>query len=115
VRQAPPIGRPVTLRASGPIVCQRSRASSASGTLAPVPRICGREAELRVLGEALGRVVAGGAAVVLVEGEAGIGKSRLLAEVLGDARGRAYPRTSTDGSRRRLAAPACRRAELGRC
>jgi hypothetical protein len=27
---------------------------------------------LRVLGEALGRVVAGGAAVVLVEGEAGI-------------------------------------------
>ena len=58
------------------------------GTLAPVPRICGREAELGALGEALGRVAAGGPAVVLVEGEAGIGKTRLLAQVLQDARGR---------------------------
>ncbi len=58
------------------------------GTLAPVPRICGREAEIEALGEALGRVAAGGPAIVLVEGEAGIGKTRLLAQVLEDARGR---------------------------
>jgi DNA-binding CsgD family transcriptional regulator len=58
------------------------------GALAPVPRICGREAEIGALGQALGRVAAGGPAIVLVEGEAGIGKSRLLAEVLADARGR---------------------------
>jgi len=58
------------------------------GTLAPVARICGREAEIQALGEALDRVAAGGPAIVLVEGEAGIGKTRLLAEVLGDAAGR---------------------------
>jgi DNA-binding CsgD family transcriptional regulator len=55
---------------------------------APVPRICGREAEIQALGEALDRVAAGEPAIVLVEGEAGIGKTCLLAEVLADARGR---------------------------
>src|SRR6516165_1848031 len=58
------------------------------GTLAPVPRICGREAEIQALGEALDRVAAGGPAVGLVEGEAGIGKTRLLAKALEDAAGR---------------------------
>jgi len=58
------------------------------GAVAPVPRIYGREAEIRALGEALDRVAAGGPAIVLVEGEAGIGKTRLLAQVLQDARGR---------------------------
>jgi DNA-binding CsgD family transcriptional regulator len=58
------------------------------GTLAPVPRICGREAEIQALGEVLDGVTAGGPAVVLVEGEAGIGKTRLLAQVLEDAAGR---------------------------
>ena len=58
------------------------------GTLAPVPRICGREAEIQALGEALDRVAAGGPAIVLVEGEAGIGKTRLLAKALEDAVGR---------------------------
>jgi AAA ATPase domain len=52
------------------------------GTLAPVARICGREAEIQALGEALDRVAAGGPAIVLVEGEAGIGKTRLLGQVL---------------------------------
>ena len=59
--------------------------------LAPVPRICGREAEIQALGEALDRVASGGPAIVLVEGEAGIGKTRLLAQVLQDARGRDMP------------------------
>jgi DNA-binding CsgD family transcriptional regulator/tetratricopeptide (TPR) repeat protein len=58
------------------------------GTLAPVPRICGREAEIQALGGVLDRVAAGGPAIVLVEGEAGIGKTRLLTEVLEDAAGR---------------------------
>ena len=58
------------------------------GAVAPVLRICGREAEIQALGEALGRVAAGGPAIVLVEGEAGIGKTRLLAQALEDARGR---------------------------
>jgi len=58
------------------------------GAPVPVTRICGREAELGALGEALDRVAAGGPAIVLVEGEAGVGKTRLLAEALEDARGR---------------------------
>ena len=58
------------------------------GAVAPVRRICGREAEIRALGEALDRVAASGPAIVLVEGEAGIGKTRLLAEALQDARSR---------------------------
>jgi predicted ATPase len=58
------------------------------GAVAPVARICGREAEVQVLGEALGCVAAGGPVIVLVEGEAGIGKTRLLAQVLADAAGR---------------------------
>src|SRR6516164_4052631 len=58
------------------------------GPLAPVPRICGREAEIQALGEALDRVAAGGPAIVLVEGEAGIGKTRLLAKALEDTAGR---------------------------
>src|SRR5690349_18299364 len=57
------------------------------GTLAPVPRICGREAEIQALGEALDQVAAGGPAIMLVEGEAGIGKTRLLAKALEDAAG----------------------------
>ncbi|HYB18439.1 MAG TPA: BREX system ATP-binding domain-containing protein [Streptosporangiaceae bacterium] len=58
------------------------------GAVAAVPRICGREAEIAALGEALGRAAAGGSAIVLIEGEAGIGKTRLLAEALENARSR---------------------------
>jgi len=74
----------------------RARRSSATGgnsiktmgTLAPVPCIRGREAETAVLSEALDRVASGRRAVVLIEGEAGIGKTRLLDVALEDARGR---------------------------
>jgi len=58
------------------------------GTLAPVPGIRGRAAEIAVLRDAVDRVASGRPAVVLIEGEAGIGKTRLLAGVLEDARGR---------------------------
>jgi DNA-binding CsgD family transcriptional regulator/DNA-binding Lrp family transcriptional regulator len=42
--------------------------------------IRGRDAELSAFGEMLGRVRSGSGAVLLIEGAAGIGKSRLLAE-----------------------------------
>ncbi len=48
------------------------------GTLAPVPGIRGRAAEIAVLGDAVDRVVSGLPAVVLIEGEAGIGKRPVL-------------------------------------
>jgi DNA-binding CsgD family transcriptional regulator len=41
----------------------------------------GRDGELALIGEQLGRVRAGSGAVVLLEGAAGLGKSRLLVEV----------------------------------
>lgn len=55
---------------------------------ARAPWLRGRETETGVLREALDRVASGGQAIVLVEGEAGIGKTRLLEEVLADAAGR---------------------------
>ena len=57
-------------------------------TMAPALRIRGRAAEIAVLGESLDRVTAGRLSVVLIEGEAGIGKTRLLDAALQDARGR---------------------------
>jgi predicted ATPase len=51
-------------------------------TLAPTSPLRGRAVELRTLIDALGRAAGGRPAVVIVEGEAGIGKSRLLAEAL---------------------------------
>jgi DNA-binding CsgD family transcriptional regulator/DNA-binding Lrp family transcriptional regulator len=44
------------------------------------PTIRGRDAELAVLGEHLDRLRAGSGGVLLIEGEAGMGKSRLIAE-----------------------------------
>jgi predicted ATPase len=48
----------------------------------------GRGPEVAALGEVLDRVAAGRPAVVLIEGEAGIGKTRLLDAALEDARAR---------------------------
>ena len=70
--------------------CQRLRTVcgdallTANGPAYMTSACCGREAEI----QARGHVAAGGPAIVLVEGEAGIGKTRLLARVLADARGR---------------------------
>jgi len=57
-------------------------------TLAPIPALRGRAAETRVLAEALECAVAGRAAAVLIEGEAGIGKTRLLDQALAYATSR---------------------------
>ena len=57
-------------------------------TVAPALRIRGRAAEIAVLGESLDRVTSGRLSVVLIEGEGGIGKTRLLEAALQDARGR---------------------------
>ncbi|MGH3175970.1 MAG: ATP-binding protein, partial [Streptosporangiaceae bacterium] len=48
--------------------------------------IRGREAEIAVLTDALDLVESGRRAVILLEGEAGIGKTRLLNAALEDAR-----------------------------
>ena len=55
---------------------------------APAMRIRGRAAEVAVLREAVDAAASGRLAMVLIEGEAGIGKTRLLAEALSEARSR---------------------------
>ena len=60
----------------------------AASTLTQVSAIRGREAEIAVLGDALELAQSGRRAVVLIEGEAGIGKTRLLDAALEDARRR---------------------------
>src|SRR5256884_8229494 len=60
----------------------------AASTLTQVSAIRGREAEIAILRDALDLAESGRRAVVLIEGEAGIGKTRLLDAVLEDARGR---------------------------
>ena len=63
-------------------------ATWAASTLTQVSAIRGREAEIAVLGDALELARSGRRAVVLIEGEAGIGKTRLLDAALEDARRR---------------------------
>lgn len=44
------------------------------GRAALAPRLCGREEEIAAIGEALERAASGQPAVLLIEGEAGIGQ-----------------------------------------
>ncbi len=53
---------------------------------APTLTVRGRDAELTILGQHLDQLLSGVGSVVLVEGGAGMGKSRLLGEVAGMAR-----------------------------
>jgi hypothetical protein len=54
----------------------------------PAGPLRGRGPEVEILGEALDRVAAGRPALMLIDGEAGIGKTRLLDGALEDARAR---------------------------
>jgi len=87
VTAAPPCGHPPAglypFRAGG-----GGHNIRAMGTPVPVPGLRGRETESAVLDGALDRVTSGREAVVLVDGEAGIGKTRLLEDALARARGR---------------------------
>jgi len=51
--------------------------------IASAPRMVGRSAELELLLEALESGARGDASVTIIRGEAGIGKTRLVEEVLG--------------------------------
>jgi DNA-binding CsgD family transcriptional regulator len=96
-----PVLRPDAAAGAGPLTVREGRELTALppwpwpastigrvGTLAPVSAIRGRTTEISVLGEALERAAAGRHAIVLIEGEAGIGKTRLLDAALENARGR---------------------------
>ena len=52
--------------------------------------VYGRDAERRAVGELLRRARRGAGGVVLVEGEPGIGKSRLLGESVSEAAGQGF-------------------------
>src|SRR6476661_9853088 len=58
----------------------RRRLADLSQATSPAPVVRGRDAELASIGVQLDRVRSGTGAVVLVEGEPGMGKTRLLAE-----------------------------------
>ncbi len=55
-------------------------------TLAPTEALIGRARELELLGGLIRELIGGAAATVLVKGEAGIGKTRLLTSALEAAR-----------------------------
>ncbi len=61
------------------------------GARTRLPRLVGRGPEAAALRAALDRVCSGRSAIVLIEGEAGIGKTRLLDDALADAQARAIP------------------------
>jgi DNA-binding CsgD family transcriptional regulator len=66
--------------------CDGLRLADLTQATSPAPIVRGRDAELASIGVQLDRVRAGAGAVVLVEGEPGMGKSRLLAEAARVAR-----------------------------
>ena len=83
-RVARPDDRSQTADASEPEITPRIIGTMAGRIVSP--EIVGRGAELEVLARALAQASTGHARVVLVGGEAGIGKTRLVAEAIGLAR-----------------------------
>src|SRR3954447_19412193 len=68
----------------------RRRLADLGQATSPAPVVRGRDAELASIGVQLQRVRSGAGAVMLVEGEPGMGKTRLLAEALRVARRLAF-------------------------
>jgi len=71
---------------SAPVLERQPAGPPAVEMLAPVPGIRGRQAETAILDDAVDRAAAGRLAVVLIDGEAGIGKTLLLQDALEKAR-----------------------------
>jgi DNA-binding CsgD family transcriptional regulator len=71
---------------SAPVLERQPAAPPTVNMLAPAPVIRGREAETAILDDAIDRAASGRLAVVLIDGEAGIGKTRLLQDALEKAR-----------------------------
>src|SRR5438132_2846447 len=65
----------------------RGRYARSAMSMVPGGELYGREAELALIQRELARVAQGTGGVILLQGGAGMGKSRLLAEVAGIARG----------------------------
>src|ERR1700750_1444267 len=74
------------IAAVGSSPCGHRRLGALGQALSPAPVVRGRDAELARIGVQLERVRAGAGAVRLVEGEPGMGKTRLLAEAARVAR-----------------------------
>src|ERR1700754_2476514 len=66
--------------------CAGRRLAHLGRVITPTPLVRGRDAELASIGVQLDRVRSGAGAVLLVEGEPGMGKTRLLAEATRVAR-----------------------------
>src|SRR6201990_976482 len=66
--------------------CAGRRLAHLGRVISPTPLVRGRDAELASIGVQLHRVRSGTGAVVLIEGETGMGKTRLLAEAARVAR-----------------------------
>jgi hypothetical protein len=90
------------------------RPSGLDQAAGPAGPLRGRGPRVEILGEVLDRVTAGRPALVLIEGEAGIGKTRLLEGTLEDARawGMQVARGAAEGLERAAASAAPASAEL---
>jgi DNA-binding SARP family transcriptional activator len=77
--------RPATDEQDGEVVESHQRLTTESTAVTP---FVGRDSVLQQLGEQLTRADAGNGRIILVNGEAGVGKSRLVAEFAAEARRR---------------------------
>jgi hypothetical protein len=83
-------GRPAATPCGETGLPDRRRLADLGQATSPAPVVRGRDAELASIGVQLHRVRSGTGAVVLVEGEPGMGKTRLLAEAARVARRLAF-------------------------